>query len=160
MTTKALKTRLSVALFLLLSACGAGLAAPGWQGEDVHLVNGTWVGTETACGAHDLVEECRLLVEHAMGAVDPQTRSKVASAVIADLPTMFVTATGETRTASRAGGLQSRRVVILDLADGTRLVIGLICRLPYSGATGRLLVEEVTCKVDPLDEWRHGNAPR
>ena len=94
-----------------------------------------------------------------MGVVDPETRSKVASAVVADLPTAFVTATGERRTASRAGGLQSRRVVVLDLADGTRLVIGLICRLSYSGETGRFLVDEATCKVDPLDDWRNGNVP-
>ena len=94
-----------------------------------------------------------------MGAVDPETRSKVASGVVADLPARFVTATGESRFPSRGAFLQSRRVVVLDLADGTRLVIGLICRLPYSGETGRFLVDEATCKVDPLDDWRNGNVP-
>lgn len=147
------------AALILLAACRGGPSVAGWHGVDVHLVDATWIGTETACGEGDEDLECRTVVEQAMAALAPDVRNKVTTAVLAALPTTFVTATGETRTTPLAGGIMTREAVVIDLVDGTRRVIGLWCHLPYAGNGGGLMVRDVTCGIDPLDYWRDGNAP-
>jgi hypothetical protein len=147
------------ALILLLAACTTGPSAAGWRGSNVHLVDGTWIGTETACGDGDHAIECRTVVEQAVTALAPDIRSKVTRAVLADLPTTYVTAAGETRTACLAAGIATRKAVVIELDDGTRRVIGLWCHLPYSGNGGGLMVRDVDCGIDSLDYWRDGNAP-
>lgn len=149
------------ALILLLSACGIAPSVTGWQGENVHLVDGTWIGTETACGAGDDYDdlECRTVVELTMEALSPEDRSKVTKAVHADLPTTFVTVTGETRTAETTVGILTRTAVVVDRVDGTRQVIGAMCYLPSSGKSGGLSVADSTCELVPLDYWQDGNAP-
>ena len=148
-------------LILVLSACGTAPVATGWQGENVHLVDGTWIGTETACGAGDEYDDvvCRTVVELTMAALPPDERSKVTKAVHAELPTTFVTAAGETRTAEVSVGILTRTAVVVDLVDGARRVIGLWCYLPSSGTTGGLEVADSTCDLVPLEFWRDGNAP-
>ena len=145
---------------VLLSACGAAPVATGWQSENVHLVDGTWIGTETACGAGDDYGdvECRTVVELTMAALPPDDRSKVTKAVQAELPTTFVAADGVARTAEVTVGILTRTAVVVDLADGARRVIGSLCYLPSSG-TGGLSVANSTCELVPLEYWREGNAP-
>lgn len=151
--------RFLAALVLLLAACGSPPPVPGgWVGPDVHLVDGSWIGTETACGAGAEALECRTVVEQALTTLPADVRSKVTRAAVAALPTTFVTATGEERTARVSAGILTRKAVVVDRADGTRRVIGLWCYLPYSG-TGRLAVGEVSCNVAPLDYWLDGNVP-
>ncbi len=147
-------------VIVLLSACASAPVVTGWQGEDVHLVDGTWIGTETDCGAGDEYGDvkCRTVVELTMEALPPDERSMVTKAVQADLPTTFVTAAGDTVTASLTGGILSREAVVLDQVDGTRRVVGLWCYLPSSG-TGRLSVRASTCELVPLEYWRDGNEP-
>lgn len=146
------------ALVLMLAACGGPPPVPGWLGPDVHLVDGRWIGTETACGASAEALECRTVVEHGLATLAPDVRSKVTRAAVAALPTTFVTATGETRLARLGAGIITTKAVVVDQVDGTRRVIGLWCYLPYSG-TGRLKVEMVSCDIAPLDDWRDGSAP-
>ena len=148
------------ALILLLSVCATPPVATGWQGQNVHLVDGTWIGTETACGAGDEYDdvECRTVVELTMEALPPDDRSKVTKAVHAELPTTFVTVGGETLTAEVTVGIATRTAIVVDLVDGGRRVIGLMCYLPSSG-TGRLSVANSTCEIVPLEYWRDGNAP-
>lgn len=145
---------------MLLSACATPPVATGWQGEDVHLVDGTWIGRETACGAGDAYDDvlCRTVVELTMAALPPDERIKVTKAVHAELPTTFVTAAGETRTGEVSVGIQTRTAVVVDLVDGARRVVGLVCYLPSSG-TGSLSVANSTCELVPLEYWRDGNAP-
>ena len=147
-------------LSLLLSACATAPVATGWQGENVHLVDGTWIGTETACGAGDDYDDvlCHTVVDLTMAALPPDDRSKVTKAVHADLPTTFVTAAGETRTGEVSVGIQTRTAVVVDRVDGARRVVGLVCYLPSSG-TGRLSAANSTCELVPLEYWRDGNAP-
>ncbi len=147
-------------LILLLSACTSSPVVAGWHGENVHLVDGTWIGTETDCGDGDEYGDvkCRTVVERTMEALPPDERAKVTKTVQADLPTTFVTGAGETITASLTGGLLSREAVVLDQVDGHRRVVGLWCYLPSSG-TGRLSVRDSTCELVPLEYWRDGNAP-
>jgi hypothetical protein len=115
----------------MIAACGVGSGAPGapgWQGSEVHLVDGTWIGTEVACGADDL--ECRTVIDLTMKALQPDVRARVTRAALATLPTEYLTATGEIRTAHISAGIATRKAVVLDLAGGTRRVIGLWCHLP------------------------------
>jgi hypothetical protein len=144
----------------MIAACGVGTGAPGnpgWQGPEVHLVDGTWIGTEVSCGADDL--ECRTVIDLTMSALQPDVHARVTRAALATLPTEFVTATGETRSAHISAGILIRKAVVLDLAGGTRRVIGQWCHLPYSGNGGGLIVRDADCDIAPLDYWLDGNAP-
>jgi hypothetical protein len=149
-------------MVLLVAACqfGAGGRAggpAGWQGPEVHLVGGAWIGTEVACVADDL--ECKTVVDLTMKALEPSVRAKVTRAVLGTLPTEFVTSTGETRHARITAGIATRKAVVIDLAGGSRRVIGLWCHLPYSGNGGGLIVRDARCDIAPLDDWLDGNAP-
>jgi hypothetical protein len=142
-------------LLLLLGACGPPVVA-GWRGVDVHLVDGTWIGTEMACSDDNI--ECQTILKRTSAALSPEVRSKVKSMVLAGLPTTYVTASGETLTASVTGGILTREAVVLDLVEGTRSVVGLWCYLP-SSSEGVLSVRDVTCDIAPLEYWRDGNVP-
>jgi hypothetical protein len=145
-------------MIFVIAACAAGPAArPGWQGPEVHLVDGTWIGTEGACVADDT--ECRTVIDLTMKALQPDVRARVARAALATLPTEFVTATGEMRRARISAGIETRKAVVIDLAGGARRVIGLWCHLPYAGNGGGLIVRDASCDIAPLDDWLDGKAP-
>ncbi len=127
-----------------------------WQGESVHLVDGTWIGAEVDCADNDVT--CRTVVDLAEGALAPDLRAKVSKAVLATIPNTFVTTAGETRTAGLGAGILTREAVVLDFLDGTRRVIGLWCYLPSTGS-GTLQAELASCELAPLDYWLDGNAP-
>lgn len=150
--------RFLAALVLLIAACGSPPPVPGWQGVDVHLLDGRWIGTEAPCGTGDGGLECRTVVERAIAALPPDVRIQLTRASLVELPTTFVTATGETRTARLVAGVDTRKAVVIDVAGGTRRVIGLWCYLPHF-AGGGLALSMVGCTTDPLDYWRDGNAP-
>jgi hypothetical protein len=148
------------ALVLLIAACSTPPVVAGWRGTDVHLVDGTWISSETSCDDRGgTALECRTVIDRAMKALPPDVRSGVTTAVLADLPTVYVTADGETRTARLNLGITTRKAVVINLADGTRHVIGLQCYLPYAGNGGGLIVPDVDCEIAPLDYWLDGNAP-
>jgi hypothetical protein len=141
---------------LLLASCGATTGT--WQGPDVHLVDGVWIGTEHACGDGPDDLRCRTIVTRAKAALPTELRDKVTRVVLADLPTTFVTSGGEVRTGHIAVGIETRAAVVIDLTGGTRQVIGLYCYLPSDGA-GRFVEAMATCAVAPLDDWLDGHAP-
>jgi hypothetical protein len=150
--------RFVLLLTLLIGACATPPpAVVGWQDPDAHLVDGRWIGAEAPCETGDGGLECRTVVERAIAALSPDVRSEVTRATLVELPTTFVTATGETRTARLAAGVDTRKAVVIDFTGGTRRVIGLWCYLPYVGSG--LKVSMVGCTTDPLDYWRDGNAP-
>jgi hypothetical protein len=151
--------RFLAALIVLLSACApARSAVLGWQGTDIHLVDGRWIGSETPCAAGKEGLECRTIVDQALANVTPKVRGNATGGVLAALPTTLVVAGGETRTARLGAGIETRRAVVVRFPDGTRLVVGLWCYLPYT-SDGRFAVEMARCTLDPLDDWRDGNAP-
>ncbi len=146
------------AVALLLVACATPVVA-GWRGADIHLVDGRWIGTETPCAAGPSGLECRTVVDQALASIPVDARRNIKAARAA-LPTQFVMATGEIRIPHLGGGLDSAQAVVLDPPDGTRRVVGLVCYLPYSETPLQLEVARVTCRTNPLDEWRDGNVPR
>lgn len=145
-------------VIFLVTACDWGGAVAGWRGADVHLVDGTWIGTETPCPEDAQEVTCRVVVEQALAAVTPALRSKVVGAILAELPTTYVTATGEERAARVQRGLDTRTALVVDLADGTRRVVGLWCYLPRS-EEGEVVADAVSCRSGDLYDWRDGNAP-
>jgi hypothetical protein len=148
--------RALLAFLLLVAACSSPPSVVGWSGSDVHLVDGRWIGTETPCAAGKEGLECRVVVEYALATVP---RNTVKKAALAALPTTFVMATGETRMGHLGGGIDTGRAVVLDLADGTRRVLGFVCYLPYPGDGSGLAISMVTCTWNALEDWRDGNVP-
>jgi hypothetical protein len=143
-------------------AIGCTAGAPGWHGPDVHLVDGTWIATESRCsqGDPDRDLECRTIVERTLATLPPDLRGRVRATAVANLPTAFVTASGEPRTARLSMGLNRVTAVVLDLDGGERRVIGMTCYLPYSGgAIFGLIVRDADCWPWPLDDWLDGHAP-
>lgn len=148
-----------VALILGLAACSAGSSNAGWRGPAVHLVDGTWIGTETECARGDEGLECRTVIARALALLAPDVTRAVKKTALATLPTTYVTADGEVRTARLSAGIDSRRAIVIDLDDGSRRVIGLWCHISYSGTPSALDVEALMCSIAPLDYWLDGDAP-
>jgi hypothetical protein len=155
-----LSMRFLIPLVLLLAACNpAPPAVTGWLGSDVHLVDGRWIGTESPCATGTDGLECRTIVDRALTLL-PDLRTRTTRAVLATLPTIYVTATGERRSARLGVGIMERRVVVADLTDGRRLVIGLLCHVTSQGNESGGATRDVDlCWIDALDDWRDGNAP-
>jgi hypothetical protein len=143
---------------LLVAACGGGVTTGTWQGPDVHLVDGTWIGTEHTCGDGPDDLRCRTIVERAKAALPTELRDKVTTVVLADLPTKFLTSGGEVRTGHIAVGIETLAAVVVNLTGGTRQVIGLHCYLPSDGA-GKFEDAMSTCAVAPIDDWLDGQEP-
>jgi hypothetical protein len=140
-----------LAIASLVVAVGCGTAGPGWQGTGVHLIDGVWIGTERDCRPADDDRTCRAVIAEAMRVIGRVERSKVVRAQLAELPTTFATASGETRTARVAAGIMARTAVVLDLADGSRRVVGLWCHA----------ISVPTCELDvtALEYWIDGAIP-
>jgi hypothetical protein len=141
-------------LVFLFAACET--TGGTWLGADIHLVDGTWISTETDC--IEAATTCQLIVDEALEALPPDVRSTVVTAVLADLPTAYVTAGGEPRTAYLTAGIMSRKAIVVDLIDGSRKVIGLWCYLP-STSDASAMAADSHCTIVPLDVWRDGHAP-
>jgi hypothetical protein len=150
--------RFLVPLLLSLAACATPPPA-GWIGADVHLVDGTWIGTERECGRgeDETAVECRFVVKEGLDEVPSDLRP--TKAVVATLPTAFGTAGGETVVVRAGAGLTTYMAVVIDLADGSRRVVGLGCYLPHAADDFRLVVDIANCEEYGLDRWRDGNPP-
>jgi hypothetical protein len=154
---------LAVLIAVVVAACGGAPAVAGWRGADVHLLDGVWIGTEYECSSGDVGHgeagvECRTIIDRATAALEPSVPNSITRIVLATLPTTYVTADGKELTPRLAGGIMTRKAVVIDRVDGSRQVIGLWCHLPTDGE-GRLHVSEVTCDIAPLEDWQDGTVP-
>ncbi len=147
---------LLASLLVVTTACGIGPFGTGWRGADVHRVEDTWIGTEQPCRDGDA--DCHLVLERALDALVPRLRDRVTSAVLADVPDTYVTATGETRRAPVMRGLDRRKALVVELVDGQRRVMGLWCYLPRTNH-GTLVPDAVSCSTGDLSYWRDGQMP-
>ena len=159
-----MSTLLLAAVITLVAACGGTPVVEGWRGDDVHLVDGVWIGTEYECSSGDVGHgeagvECRTIIDRATAALEPSTPNSITKMVVATLPRTYVTADGEELTPRIAAGVMTRKAVVIDRVDGSREVIGLWCYLPWSSG-GQLQVHNATCAVAALDDWRDGTVPR
>lgn len=149
-----------LAVTSLVVGVGCAAAAPGWQGSGIHLVDGIWIGIEQNCssGVADRDLECRTVRDEVLLTLPVELGAQVTRAAVAVLPTIFMTASGETRKARLGQGINRLEAVVLDLTDGTRRVVGVSCLLPYDGA-GHLWSADARCFPAILDWWFDGGAP-
>jgi hypothetical protein len=78
---------------------------------------------------------------------------------VAALPTLFRTASGDEVVVAPGAGLTTLKAVVIDLADGSRRVIGLACYLPSFADGLGFALAMATCEESRLDRWRDGNSP-
>jgi hypothetical protein len=135
---------------VVLAACVTTTPSPTWTGDGIHVVDGYWVLAEHPCdmaSADACVEEVRA-AEAALGVVP----AVVVRRATADLPALrSVRSDGQVSIKVRnTTGLEA--FAILDLADGSRKVVGIGC-LGVPGPQGR------DCRATPFDEYRVGAAP-
>jgi hypothetical protein len=108
---------------LALVACA--LPQPRWSGENLHVVDGYWVGTEQQCS--DAVDwDCEAAVKAALSILAPVEAGDVIGTWIAPVPTSYVDPDGREHIQTRAG-LLSSTFVIFDLGGGHRRAVGVDC---------------------------------
>ena len=131
-----------LALLLLVAACSE---PAGWTADGAHVVDGHWVVTEVRCdpipGA-----SCLVAVDAAVRGTGVDART-VTAGWTADWPTSYRDGRGGTILATYAG-LSQPSAVILDLADGTRHVVGVVCGGPISSEDGTVESPR-TCGIEP-----------
>jgi hypothetical protein len=113
-------------------------APAGWSDPEAHVVDGLWVGAETACPL-DGGQECSLPLDAALERVAViEPGATVTSASVAEPVGAYRDGRGGTVLAV-TGGWVEYRIVLLGLDDGRRLKVGVIC--------------------DPLREYDGGSIP-
>ena len=152
-------SRANVIWVLALAASGvAGCGVPPgrgeWQGIDIHLVDRTWLDRESNCGDQNL--ECSTVRGLGLQTLAPDLRSRIVASRVAALPVRYLTVDGQIWNARMGAGIEEYRAIVLDLTDGSRRVIGLICHLPYRDT---LIVRDAQCAPAPLDQWLYGHLP-
>lgn len=153
-----MRSRLTVWLVLawMMAAC-----APASGG--IHAVDGYWIGPEHEC---DPAEESRAWAVPCSAIVAAAQRNFQAThpgtivirGVMADVPTNFDTPDGRRVQGRIAVGILTQTFVVLDLAGGSRRVIGQMCYIVHNGHGWRS--EPVSCTPTPdLTTWLVSRGP-
>jgi hypothetical protein len=121
-----------VLLALVTVACAP--TGPRWVGENIHVVDGYWVDTETLC----LPVDCATELKEAVRALPAADAEQVVGAALAGYPNGYVDSSGNTILMT-TGGLWQPIIVVLDLADGRRRVVTLLCVGPITTGGGTLV---------------------
>ena len=144
-----------LAIVVGVTACTTGHGNPHWIGDGLHVIDGYWMLAEQPCGS-SATDECDVAIRSALAAlgIAPATVTKGA---IATPPGSWARADGEVILGNFAG-LAHPLFAILDLADGTRRVVGLSCTGTRIDGTGTLMSLPI-CQPFAMDRYRVGNAP-
>ena len=127
-----LRARVAVLAALIAAtsaACGiGGPSGAGWHDANLHAVDGIWITGEDSCGPASSDDLCRAARGAALGAVlaDAPTASPLDTVALARLPHRWFNDRGE-QILTTTGGMVHPQVVIVDLADGRRVAVGLLC---------------------------------
>ena len=157
--------RLVLGLAIVLAG-GIGVAAvaelmkpapAGWFDPGAHVVDGLWLGGETACspgGGH----ECSLALDAALerlAVIEPE--ATVTSASVARPVGAYRNGRGGTILATTAGWV-TYNVVVLGLADGRRLMVGVHCEPRMERESGAI---PARCQADaaPVNAPQVGQEP-
>jgi hypothetical protein len=140
----------AVALSTVMS-CSTMTPSPTWSGDGLHAVDGYWILAEQPCDpASD--ELCAALVTAAESALDIGQTLVVHTATTA-LPVLkSVRADGQVRVYLH-NSTGPVAFVILDLADGSRRVVGVGCVGVPNPDGSRY------CARNPFDDYRVGAVP-
>lgn len=108
----------------ILAGC-ASPTTPHWGDNGVHAVGGYWILTEQPCdlGSSNVCVGTVRTAETTLG-IDP---SVVTRAATAGLPRSWIRADGQAMTILEATSGSPAEFVVVDLADGRRLVTGFGC---------------------------------
>jgi hypothetical protein len=146
---------LGLLLGAIVAGCG-GSSHGHWTDPDARLVDGIWIGPQTACPpARD---ECGVISTGARAALSDAERSKVVAVQWVELPTHFVTDAGEQRTARLGYGIETWTAALVTLDGGHERVVGLSCYFPYN-TTSDLELSLATCTPAKLADWQDGAVP-
>ncbi|MEO5939787.1 MAG: hypothetical protein ABIZ72_02605 [Candidatus Limnocylindrales bacterium] len=146
-------------LIVLVAGWAVMSSRPGWHGENVHLVDGYWLATESPCAEGGPGVECRFVTEAALRLDSGSTTDHVlATAVAAELPSLYINERGDRTYMRTSVGIDTLKAVVLHFTDGTRRVVGLRCYLPHT-SDGALVVGETDCRPDRLLTWREDQSP-
>jgi hypothetical protein len=137
--------RLAVLALTMLAAAACSEPA-GWVGEDPHAVEGYWVLKETPCDRAPAAD-CTIAVDAAIAGSDLDD-AEIAAASTADWSSGYRDGGGRTVLAT-TGGIVHASAVILDLADGSRRIVNVLCGGPITTGGGAL-VSPRTCDVNAL----------
>ena len=125
---------------------------PHWTNPAAHVIDGRWFGTETTCPL-ETRQECSLAVDSALervAVIEPD--ATVTSASVTEPVGGYTTERDETILAT-TGGWVDYKIAVLNLSDGRRLMIGVVCapEIEYTSGT-----------VPPRCDWDAGEirAPR
>jgi hypothetical protein len=126
--------------------------APHWSNPAAHVIDGRWFGAETACPL-DARQECSPAVDSALervAIIEPE--ATVTSASVTEPVGGYTTERDETILAT-TGGWVDYKIAVLNLSDGRRLMIGVVCAPEMEYASGT---------VPPRCDWDAGEitAPR
>lgn len=132
----------------IVSACAAPIAS--WGGDGIHAVDGYWILAERPCDTlTDLCVEEMQAAEAAIG-VDPGTVVRQATAGLPQWRSVGPLGQVSIRLDNRSG---LANFVVLDLADGSRRVIGIGCPgVQHGDGAPR-------CWALPFDDYRVGATP-
>jgi hypothetical protein len=145
---------LGLMLGALVAGCGGSHGH--WTDPGVRLVDGTWIGPQLACPpARD---ECGAISSGARAALSDAVREQVAQVAWVSLPTHFVTAAGEERTAHLGYGIETWTAALVTLDDRRERVVGLRCYFPYT-TDGGIDLSVATCTPAELTDWQDGAVP-
>jgi hypothetical protein len=140
---------LAVVVLLAAAACGSPVP-PGWQGSDVHAVDGIWLGAETPCTTGPKTV-CGALVREATRRLTLDDRTHLTGAAVAQLPTLYQLSNGGLQSFHEFIGVEKIVAVVLDIG-ASRRVVGLMCSMP------NVLNSDGACNPldGVLDLWRVG----
>jgi hypothetical protein len=141
-----------VVLLLVIAGCTPSTTAnpDGWRDDGVQAIDGYWVIPGEPC---DAVADryCRMQVEAAVAAL----HAREPGAPIVQVATAGYPRLREPDTVTFAfAGLQTPRFLVVDLADGTRRVVPLMCGVIHQPAD-RQPIEG--CVPAELELFRVGN---
>jgi len=125
---------------------------PHWTNPAAHVIDGRRFGTETACPL-ETRQECSLAVASALERVSIiEPDATVTSASVTEPVGGYTTERDEAILAT-TGGWLDYKIAVLNLSDGRRLMIGVVCapQIEYDSGT-----------VPPRCDWDAGEitAPR
>lgn len=142
------------ALLLLVSACSE---PGGWVGDDPHVVEGSWVLAEVPCDRAPGAD-CTIAVGAAIAGSDLDD-AEIVGASTAVWPGGYRDGGGRTILAT-TGGLVHPSAVILEVANGSRRLVNVLCGGPVTTGGGEL-VSPRTCDINPELPFsqRVGNEP-
>jgi hypothetical protein len=144
-----------LAVVVVAAACATTPTSPHWLGKGVHVVDGYWMLAEDPCGSV-APDACGDAISSARAALGLSAEMVIRGAT-ATPPTSWMTAEGHVVLGTYAG-LSQPRFAILDLAEGTRRVVGLSCTGTMTDGTGTV-VRLPSCQPSPMDRYRVGNDP-